>query len=174
MLTKEQKNWIASLNDKDLIRIIPFDSSCNEKFEIIKQKIQFKLWSSTKVEHHGASSLWISGQDEIDVYILASEFEFDNTVLKIQSIFGKPKSLGANKRARFKAELNGKHIDIFAVNKDHEEWKKHMKFKSYLLNNPNILKQYQTLKEKNAGKSTREYYRSKLEFINEVLELVEK
>lgn len=116
----------------------------------------------------------ISGQDEIDVYVLVKASEFNNTVLLVRSIFGEPKSVEPNKRARYKTEIQGKRIDIFVVNEEHEEWQKHKRLKSYLMSNPKALQEYKELKEKSAGKSTREYYRIKLEFINRVLAELDK
>jgi GrpB-like predicted nucleotidyltransferase (UPF0157 family) len=173
MLNQEQLNWLARLSDSDSVNIFPFDPSCSEKFEKIKQKIQSQLGEDLRVEHHGASSLGISGQDEIDVYVPVPTAEFDKTVLLVQTFFGEPKSVGSLKRARFATEIDGKKIDLFVVNEEHEEWKKHQKFKSFLLSHPKALEEYRMLKENAAGKSTREYYRAKLEFINGILELAE-
>ena len=69
MITQKQEEWLAHLSDKDSVNIVPFDPSSNEKFETIKNKIQHKLGTTINVEHHGATSLGISGQDEIDIYI---------------------------------------------------------------------------------------------------------
>lgn len=174
MLTQEQQNWLARLNNTDSVIIVPFDPSCDEKFEKIKRKIHSKLGTDLRIEHHGASSLRISGQDEIDVYIPVKASEFNDTVLRVRSIFGEPKSMGANKRARYKTEVQGKLIDIFVVNEEHEEWQMHKRLKSYLMSNPKALQEYKELKEKSAGKSTREYYRIKLEFMNGVLAELDK
>ena len=37
MLTQEQQNWIARLNNTDSVRIVPYDPRCEELFEKIKQ-----------------------------------------------------------------------------------------------------------------------------------------
>ena len=126
------------------------------------------------MEHHGASSLGISGQDEIDVYIPVLASQFNDTVVHVQSLFGEPKSLGKDKRARYKTEMDGKRIDLFVVNEEHEEWKQHQRLKQYLISNPKVLDTYRELKGNSAGKSTREYYRAKLEFINMVLNGLDK
>ncbi|MFA5130025.1 MAG: GrpB family protein [Patescibacteria group bacterium] len=170
MLTQEQENWLAQLNDNDVVQILPFDINCHKIFENVKQEIQTKLGKNLKVEHHGASSFEISGQNEIDVYIPVSAHDFDEIVFKVQSIIGAPRSLGKDKRARFRMDIGGKKIDLFVANEEHEEWKKHMEFKTYLLENSKALEEYKKLKENNAGKSTREYYRAKMEFINSILE----
>jgi GrpB-like predicted nucleotidyltransferase (UPF0157 family) len=165
---------LAKLNDNDSVQIFPYDPRCHEIFESVKQTIQKNLGKSLKVEHHGASSLGISGQNEIDVYIPVIPADFDEIVAKVSTLFGEPKSVREGKMARFKTEVNGKKIDLFVANIEHEEWKRHVKFKTYLLGNPDSLEEYRNVKENMAGKSTREYYKAKLEFINGILVQLDK
>jgi GrpB-like predicted nucleotidyltransferase (UPF0157 family) len=42
-------------------------------------------------------------------------------------------------------------------------------FEEYLKNYPDELERYRVLKEESNGKTMREYYRRKIEFINEIL-----
>ena len=65
MLSQKQKEWVDHLSNDSKVKIVPFDPSSREKFEKIKIIIQSKLGKETKVEHRGASSFGISGQDEI-------------------------------------------------------------------------------------------------------------
>ena len=69
MLTSEQEAWVNHLSETKTIKVIPFDPTCEEKFLRVKEKVQNVLGKDQLVEHHGASSLGISGQDEIDVYV---------------------------------------------------------------------------------------------------------
>ena len=174
MLTQEQENWLAGFNTNDSVQVFPYDPRCQDIFEEVKKTIQNKLGESIKIEHHGASSLGISGQDEIDIYILVSTAEFNDMVLKVSSLFGEPKSISQTKRARFRTDVDNKKIDLFVSNAEHEEWKKHVKFKQYLLDNSEALQEYKEIKENSSGKSSKEYYRVKLEFINRIFEQMDK
>jgi GrpB-like predicted nucleotidyltransferase (UPF0157 family) len=169
MLSPQQKLWINHLNDTDKIRIIPFDPTCEEKFSRVKSLIQNILGPDQPVHHLGASSLGISGQDEIDVYIPVPPIRFDAAIVFITNLFGKPKSNYPLKRARFATTVDTKHIDVFVINQDDAGWKDGLKFHSYLLSNPWALDEYRQLKEKSAGLSTREYYRKKIKFINQII-----
>lgn len=113
MLTPEQQKWIDHLRDDDRITIKPYDPSTIEKFKKIKDKIQSILGKSIRVEHRGATSLGISGQDEIDVYIPVSTDKFDSLLTPLENIFDKPRSIYPLERARFVTEEGGKHIDFF-------------------------------------------------------------
>jgi GrpB-like predicted nucleotidyltransferase (UPF0157 family) len=169
MLTPEQEKWISHLSKVDKIKIIPFDPSCFEKFESLKKKIVSAVGFDIRVEHHGATNLKISGQDEIDVYIPVSANKFDEYVSLMKGLFGAPRSCYPLERARFVTEELGKHIDIFVINENHINWENCLRFEKYLFSNSEALDQYRALKEDASGQNVQKYYRRKIEFINEIL-----
>lgn len=169
MLTKEQEKWINHLSDDSKIKIIPFDPTSQEKFEKVKSIVQSKLGRETEVVHRGASSLGISGQDEIDVYVPVLENQFDSHLAFLTELFDKPKSHYPLERARFATYVDGKHIDVFLINKEGFGWLNSVKFENYLRTTPTVLEEYKRLKELGDGLSTREYYRKKIEFYNSIL-----
>ena len=169
MLTAEQTIWINHLSDKDLVKISPFDPTSEEKFQKSKNIVQTALVDEFVLDHHGASSLGISGQDEIDAYIPVSPERFDDLILPLKNLFGEPQSLYPLNRARFVTIIDGKHIDIFLINKEADSWKLGIKFEEYLKSHPESLVEYKDLKEKGHGLNVREYYRKKIEFINDIL-----
>jgi GrpB-like predicted nucleotidyltransferase (UPF0157 family) len=169
MLTPDQEKWVAHLSDQDQVTILPFDPSTPQKFEAVKRKIQAVLGPETRVEHRGATSLEISGQDEIDVYIPVAEDQFDRLLAPLSTAFGKPRSHYPRERARFVVVEEGKHVDIFLINAACQGWTDGVKFENYLKSHPEALGRYRLLKEAGHGLSTREYYRRKIEFINEIL-----
>lgn len=171
MLTQKQKEWIDHLSDQSKIKIVPFDPSCEEKYQKVKAFIQGKLGEDVKVEHCGASSLGISGQDEIDLYIPVSSKDFDKRVASLAALYGKPKSLYPRERARFVTSEAGKHVDVFVINEESAGWLESLKFEAYLRSHPEKLEEYRILKESGDDQSTRDYYRRKIEFINTVLQL---
>jgi len=169
MLTANQQKRVDHLSDEEKVEIKPYDPSCDEKFEKVKKKIQEKLGKDIEVKHCGATSLKISGQDEIDVYIPVLLKDFDAYILKLTQLFGEAKSCYPMERARFVTEVDRKHIDVFLINKESGGWIRSVKFEKYLKEDPRALKEYRILKEEGNGLSVREYYRRKFEFINKVL-----
>jgi len=97
------------------------------------------------------------------------EVKYDKTVKSVIQLYGNPNSNYPLKRTKFVTEINGKHIDVFVVNEADEGWKNSEIFYNYLLSNPLALEEYRKLKESLSGKSMKEYYRGKIEFINEIL-----
>ena len=171
MLTLEQEKWIKHLSDTDTISVVPFDVTANEKFELVRARIQKALGDNVRVEHHGATSLGISGQDEIDVYIPVAPENYNAMVESLKPLFGEPRSFYPMRRARFVTAVDGKHIDIFLINKESDDWKDLVKFETILRNDPVKLEEYRKLKEAGNGLSTRKYYRRKIEFIKKILNL---
>jgi len=169
VLTKKQQKWINHLSDEDKIKIIPFDPSAEEKFRKVKTQIQTVLGKKTDVRHCGATSLGISGQNEIDVYVPVLPTIFNDLIKPLKKAFGEPKSHYLLERARFTTEVEGKHVDIFLINKKCGGWIKGLKFENYLRKHPEELKNYRKLKEKGNGLSVREYYRKKIKYLNSVL-----
>lgn len=174
MLTPDQKNWIATLSDNDHVTIFPLDETAQDKFAAVKLRIQAALGKDIRVEHRGATSLGISGQDEIDVYIPVQENQFNPMLAPLTAAFGKPRSHYPLERARFVTFVEGKHVDIFLMNESCQGWVDGMKFENYLKSHPTALDQYRLLKESGQGLSTREYYRRKIEFINDILSLADQ
>ncbi len=169
MLTEAQEKWINHLSDTDFVSVIPHDPTCEEKFLCVEKQIQNILGIGQRVLHRGASALGISGQDEIDIYVPIVPSRFDETTNIIAKLFGAPRSHYPLERARFVTNIGGKHIDVFVINEEGDGWKESEKFYHLLMSQPDILSRYRNLKESLSGKSTREYYRSKTEFINELL-----
>ncbi len=172
MLSIDQEKWVNQLSDSDIVVIVPYDPSVNEKFKKIREKIQLKLGRKTAVLHRGASGFGISGQDEMDVYIPVPGDRFDYFVTHLTELFGKPGSFYPLERAKFETKVDGKLITVFLMNESSVAWINGIKFDEYLKSHPLSLEEYRKLKEQGNGLSTRQYYRRKLEFINRILERI--
>lgn len=169
MLSKKQKDWLNHLSSEKKINILPFDPRVNEIFLKVRDKIQDNLGKDTIVEHRGASSLGISGQDEIDVYVPVPPSVFDSYIPKMSKVFGEPRSLYPLERVRFSEEIDGKKIDLFLINEEHDDWINGCKFENYLKLHSKDLDKYKRLKEEMNGFSVKDYYTKKNKFINKTL-----
>jgi len=167
MLTKEQKEWVEARSDKPIF-VVPYDLRAGELYEKVKKKIQNLLGTETVIEHSGASSLGISGQDEIDVSVVIRKDQFALYISKLEKEFGPVKSHYPD-RARFEVKEEGKKIDLKIVDVNHPNYIQGKIFEGYLRKHPEDLERYRVLKETSSGLSVKEYYRKKIEFINEIL-----
>lgn len=167
MITSEQEEWINSLSDRK-VNIVPYDDIAERLFNEVKVEIHNLLGPEVKVEHVGSSSLGISGQDEIDVSIVTNRDKFDEYISKLETIFG-PVQAKYDYRVRFKAKRESKKIDLKIIDVNHPNYVEGKLFEDYLKNNPEELERYRILKEESDGQTVKEYYRRKIEFINEIL-----
>jgi len=167
MLTKKQEEWINGLGDKP-IHVFPYDDRTERLYSVVEEKIKGILGEEIMVEHCGASSLGISGQDEIDVSIVTVSEKFIEYAMKLEETVG-PIASWYEDRVRFKVEVEGKKIDLKLVDKNHPNYNQSKIFEAYLRNNPADLERYRILKEECNRLSTKEYYQKKIEFINEIL-----
>jgi|SRR3989344_3440139 len=170
MISLEQEKWLAHLNDNDSVSINPADPMVVEKFTKIKNQIQSVLGKNINVVHKGATSLGISGQGELDVYIPVLPKNFDSMVSFVEKIYGKAKSLYPLERARFITLVDNTKAEIFVINETGKGWLDSCKFEQCLKQNHEVLEEYKKLKEGGEGLSTQKYYRRKIEFINNILE----
>jgi GrpB-like predicted nucleotidyltransferase (UPF0157 family) len=170
MITPEQEKWLAHLSDDNKVVIYPADSQAQEKFSKIKNQVQTVLGENINILHRGATSLGISGQGELDVYIPVSAKNFDSMVKSVEGIFGKPKSLYPLERARFITSVDSTKVEVFVINEEKSGWIDSCRFEQYLKEHPEALEEYKELKEKGQGLSTQKYYRRKVEFINDILD----
>lgn len=169
MLTPTQQQWVDHLSDVDKIQIFPYDLKAPEKFEQIKSEIKSIIGTEFEILHRGASAMGISGQKEIDVYIPMPAEKIEELAPKMEAVWGKPKSVYPQERTKFYRHIDGTRIEIMLTNKDHQSWIDGERHFNYLKQNPEALEQYRKIKEDGDGVSVREYYRRKIEFINEIL-----
>lgn len=168
MLTTDQEKWINHLSATDKIKIIPYNPKTKEVFEKVKKEIR-EVLGAVEVSHRGATSLGISGQGEADCYIPVDESVFDEHLEKLTGCFGKAGSIYLLRRARFVKYIDGIKIEIFLINEKSDDWLNGLKFENYLKNHSDALENYKKLKENGDGLSVQDYYRRKIEFINDIL-----
>lgn len=169
MISPEQEQWLEHLDSSNQVTILPFDARSKARFAVFKKQVQELIGEGKDIVHRGASSLGISGQGELDVYIPVRPQEFDAMVALLKSRFGTPGSVYPGKRARFNARIEDTKVELFVINKDDRGWTESCLFEDYLRITPEALRAYEVLKESAAGQSTREYYRRKIAFINETI-----
>ena len=174
MLTTKQQKWVDHLSDVHKIQIFPFDPKSSEKFQKIKKKIQSIFGPEIKVLHRGASSFGISGQAEIDVYIPVKVEKMDEMASEMEKFFGKTKSIYPKERIKFYSFTDKTKLEIMITNESCKSWTDGELFYEYLIKNKKTLEKYRKLKEGGNSLSVREYYRRKIEFINDILSKIKQ
>lgn len=171
MLSEKQITWLNHLSDTDKIQILPFNPKAKKYFQQQKKELQNFLGNNVKIFHRGASNMKISGQGDIDIYIPVPVEHFNEILEKLKQQYRETGSHYPKERAKFNRYKETIKIEIFLINKSCKGWITCNIFENYLKNYPEALEEYRKLKEDANGASTKEYYRRKNEFINEILEL---
>lgn len=170
MLTKKDIHWLKHLSNSKKVKIVPYNPKSKEVFEKQKKEILDILGQNVEILQRGATGMGIPGQGEIDIFIPVPLDRFNGFIKKLKKAYGDPKSFSLNNRVRFNHRVKDIDIEIILVNQDSEGWKKNIAFEKYLNNHPEALEKYRKLKESNNRIGIKEYYRKKIEFINDILE----
>jgi GrpB-like predicted nucleotidyltransferase (UPF0157 family) len=173
MLTTEQKEWLDHLDDKNKIETVPYNPDVKRIFAIVKKDLR-KVLGKVRISHCGSTSLKISGQGEIDLYIPVIKRDFNSYLNKLIKYLGKPGTVYELERVRFVKYVDDIKIEIFLINKNCDGWKNCLQFGHYLKRNPGHLNAYAKLKDKASGQSIKNYYTAKIVFINKILKLASK
>jgi len=169
MLTPEQEKWINHLPDDNAVGIRCYDPHAREIFCRLEKRIRFEIGENIRIELRGSTKLGISGQGELDIYIPVPPDSFDRMLGRMENTLGAPGSIYSLRRARFVVYSEGTKAEIFLINDKSDDWTRCLKFEGYLETHPEALAAYEKMKLGGNGLSTREYYRRKNEFINEIL-----
>jgi len=162
MLTKDEKKYLAKISASKRASVKPFDPKAKETGDLIVKKIEEKL-PTARVLFMGATALRIAGQDDIDIYVLAKQKNFDKYLPTLKKLFGKPKHTHKT-FVEWKFEENSYPVELYLT----EPPQKHIKIYEILKSNQKLLKEYENLKLSFDGKSYKDYQKAKYEFYHEV------
>jgi len=116
----------------------------------------------------GASALKISGQNDIDLYILSPVADFDQHLPLLVKQFGDPIS-SQPASVRWVRTEDGFDVEIYLTDPQTESVQRQMKVFELLRDHSDLCKEYELLKLAAANLSLREYQRCKYEFYNRIL-----
>lgn len=92
MLTPDEEKYLKSLPADEAGRIVhvdPYNTGIAGIADSIIKKLAAQLPAGTDIQFMGASALKISGQNDIDIYVLVPESEHSVYLSKLESILGK-------------------------------------------------------------------------------------
>ena len=145
-----------------------YQEKCSLRFSYYKDEI-CKLVPKCKVEHIGASSIPnLISKGDLDIFIGVNKDEFENTITVLHQLNFQEKTgslrtdelcmlESKNENVAFQVVVNGSKYEFFIT------------FRDILINNPDLIKEYNLLKETCIGYSQEKYRKVKSEFIENVL-----
>ena len=168
MLLPGQKDYLAKLfpeRAEAKVSIKPWDSRVITIAEGIIKTIKDKI-PEADVRFMGASALRISGQNDIDIYVLCFDKDKDTYTEKLKELFGEK-----TKEKKWKFFQDGFEVSVYINNPEDLKQKEQIEIFEIFKSSPQILKEYEELKLSMNGKTYREYQIAKYEFYNRVLGL---
>lgn len=166
MLTENQEKYLLKISEDKKVKIVPYDPKVVSIVNDIKKKIA-KDGINLKIAHMGASALGISGQGDIDLYILCTEEEFPVYVPLLEKLFG-PRVSGIS-IYKWQLSINEFEVEMYLTDPKTPGMKEQIDVFEKLKNNKELLKEYESIKSEADGLSLREYMKRKYEFLNKIL-----
>lgn len=166
MLTQDETDYLEKISPDKKVVVGPYDSSTTgivDEFLTIIKSVDPKL----EVVHMGASSLEISGQGDIDLSVLCPKSEFQANKEKLSKVLGQ--NMADTDTIEWQFRKNGHEVNIYLADPTELSTSRQLKVQEIFKNNPDLLKQYEQLKEKAASLGYREYQRQKYRFYNKIL-----
>lgn len=167
MLTKEEEDYLSTIDPNRKVNIYPYNNRGKEIAEQIIANIK-SYYPDIEVMFMGSTALGIAGQRDIDIYILCKVDEFPRYLTGLSELFGDIKKSGdyvTKKFIEWKLNIEGYEIEIYLT----EPPERQIKVFKILENDPNILKEYENLKLRFDGQKYVDYQRAKYEFFNKIL-----
>jgi GrpB-like predicted nucleotidyltransferase (UPF0157 family) len=165
MLTERQEKYLLKIPEDKVVKIVPHDPAIFSIVEGIKARLQGIV--DLEVRFMGASALGISGQGDIDLYILCPETQYNNYIAKVESVFGARKAGISTNKWEFIED--GHEVEMYLTDPTTPSMREQIRVFELLQNHPDLRKEYELLKVAADGQSFREYMRRKYEFFNKVL-----
>jgi len=167
MLTKEERDYLSKIDPARKVSIHPFDPNGKALGEAIVKQIK-DHFPNLIVLFMGSMALGISGQRDIDIYVLADPEDFDKYLPTFEKMFGKLDKQGKYVKKTFiewKFKKSGYEVEIYLT----EPPERQIKVFEILKSNQKLLKEYEDLKLSYDGKSYKDYQKAKYEFYNRIL-----
>lgn len=167
MITPDEEKYLETFSKTKKVKIFAYDKKSKEITDEIIAKIN-KFIPELEVKFIGSPALGISGQKDIDLYIMCTQNKFPEYLQKMMQLFDIPEIM--NKESiKWNFKKSGFDVELYLTDPATPEMQRQLKVFETLKNNSKLLKEYEKLKESFNGKSYRDYQKAKYDFYNRIL-----
>lgn len=167
MLTKDEIKYLKKIPADKKVQIFSYDPQIANISRYIIRSIK-DIYPSLRIIHLGAAALKISGQNDIDIYVLTDPERFNEYLPGLIRLFNSPTERHKTYLS-WKFVRNGHDVEVYLTDANSETMKKQIKVFEILSKNEKYSMEYETLKTKMNGRSYREYQQRKYEFYHKIL-----
>lgn len=165
MLNQNQEKYLLKIPEDKIFVLKPYDSKSVNVVENIKRLLS-TAGVNLKVIWMGSLALGISGQGDIDLYILCDSVEFDKYVPIIEKVFG-PRVYGIS-IYKWNLEIDGFEVEMYLTDPTTPSMIEQIHVFKKLKSDKNLLNEYELVKQSSNGLLFRDYMRKKYEFFNQL------
>jgi GrpB-like predicted nucleotidyltransferase (UPF0157 family) len=164
------KEWFLKFSSTKPVKIIPYNPKILDLVKEFTKILRKTVGKDVEIQHRGATALGISGEGEVDLYIMVSPKKWLKLLKPLENKFGKPGSID-HEWARFNHTYKGTEFEIMLVHKNCQDNVENRIFFNYLESHTKARKDYEKLKAKYAKVSKREYRLQKDKFVKKIMKL---
>lgn len=150
------------------VKIRPYNPKSKTAAEEYIKFLHQIIGEEILIRHRGSTAYGIAGKKEIEVGIYPTEAEWQNVIAKIKNKLVEPGN-SEEDYVRFNDTFEEFPVEIILLKG--EVARIDLAKTDYLLNHPELLKQYEDIKMKYSY-SKREYERQKAKFLDQVTEMI--
>lgn len=166
MLTPNQEKYLNKIPESVTVEVKPFDPKTHDVANEIIGQVK-NVAPGLQVLFMGASALGIAGQNDIDIYICSPREDFDKYLPSLKELFGENRP--SISIIKWELQRGGFDVELYLTDPDTPSMQEQIQVFEILRRNPDLLKEYESIKKSSDGASFREYMRRKYEFFNKIL-----
>ncbi len=167
MLTKPQENYLLTIPEDKVVHINPYSADLQKIADEIISEIK-SISEDIDIRLMGATGLHISGQGDLDMYMLHPVKDFYLYLPELIDHFGNPTHQHKD-NVEWLFVKKGVEVELYLTDPSTPSMAEQIRIYELLKNNENLKLEYENLKTDADGKSFRDYQRAKYEFYNKVL-----
>jgi GrpB-like predicted nucleotidyltransferase (UPF0157 family) len=167
MLTPNEERYLSKISDDQMVEVVPWNPRGLEVAEQVINEIKSVL-PENEIVFIGSMPLKIAGQKDIDLSVLSPAADFPVYQPKLEQVFGKPNKLGATSIA-WHFLWDGYEVGIYLTDPETSDVQNQIKVFNLLKDNPNLLKEYESIKLSAAQGTYKEYQIKKYNFYHRIL-----
>lgn len=167
MLTPEEERYLLTIPEETRVVVRAYDPRVATVAQHLIERI-LEADHEAQVLFMGASALEISGQNDIDLYVMSLQRDFSSHRASLESLFGTPAAVSENS---IKWELVGHDwpVTVYLTDPTSAAMSRQLRVNAILKTDEAARQQYEELKWVARDLPLREYQRRKYEFYHQLL-----
>ncbi len=167
MLTKPQENYLLTTPEGKVVHINPYSADLQKIADEIIAEVK-SISENIDIRLMGATGLQISGQGDLDMYMLHPAKDFHLYLPQLIELFGEPAHIHED-NVEWMFEREGIEVELYLADPSTSSMAEQIRVFELLKDNDDLRDEYEKLKSDANGKPFSDYQVAKDEFYNKIL-----